>query len=102
MAHKGRSKTSKFLRKNPKSAAKKRKYDKEYRKREKGSKAPNSAKKRRLNKEGNRRWAERKKRGIANKKGTGDISHKKDGSLTVENKTKNRGRNGKNGRSTKK
>ena len=58
MAHKGRSKTSKFLRKNPKSAAKKRKYDKEYRKREKGSKAPHSA--------------------------------------------KNRGRNGKNGRSTKK
>ena len=101
MAHSGPSRSSKNYKKSPSSAAKKRAYDRAYRKKEKGSKAPDSAKKRRLNKEGARRWAERKKRGIAGKGGP-DMSHTKKNRLVAENKTKNRGRNGKNGKSTKK
>ncbi len=101
MAHAGPSKSSRNYKKSPKSAAKKRAYDREYRKKEKGSKAPDSAKKRRLNKEGARRWAARKKRGIAGKGGP-DMSHTKSGKLVAESRTKNRGRNGKNGKSTKK
>lgn len=101
MAHAGKSKSSRNYRKSPSSAANKRKYDRAYRKREKGSLAPNGPKKKRLNREGARRWAERKRRGIAGKGGP-DISHTKSGRLTTENKTKNRGRNGKNGKSTKK
>jgi len=99
--HAGPSRSSKNYKKSPKSAAKKREYDREYRKKEKGSKAPDSAKKRRLNKEGARRWAERKKRGIAGKGGP-DMSHTLNNKLVAENRTKNRGRNGKNGKSTKK
>ena len=99
--HKGKSKSSRNYRKNPSAAAKKRAYDRAYRKREKGSLAPDSSKKRRLNKEGARRWAERKKRGIAGKGGP-DMSHTKKNKLVAENSTKNRGRNGKNGKSTKK
>jgi len=99
--HRGTSKSSKAYRKSPKAAAKKRAYDREYRKKEKGSKAPDSAKKRRLNREGAKRWAERKKRGIAGKGGP-DMSHTKSGRMVAENRTKNRGRNGKNGKSTKK
>lgn len=101
MAHAGPSKSSRNYKKSPKSAAKKRAYDREYRKKEKGSKAPDSAKKRRLNREGARRWAARKKRGIAGKGGP-DMSHTKGGKLVAESRTKNRGRNGKNGKSTKK
>ena len=101
MAHAGSSKSSRHYASNSKSAAKKRAYDRDYRKREKGSLAPDGPKKRRLNAEGAKRWAERKRRGIAGKGGK-DISHTKAGRLTTENRTKNRGRNGKNGRSTKK
>lgn len=101
MAHAGSSKSSRHYKRNKTSAAKKRAYDRAYRKREKGSLAPDGPKKRRLNAEGAKRWAERKRRGIAGKGGK-DISHTKSGRLTTENKTKNRGRNGKNGRSTKK
>lgn len=101
MAHQGPSRSSKNYKKSPKSASVKRAYDRAYRKREKGSLAPDSAKKRRLNKEGARRWAERKKRGIAGKGGP-DMSHTRKNKLVAENKTKNRGRNGKNGKSTKK
>ena len=101
MAHSGKSKSSRAYKKSPSAAAKKREYDRAYRKREKGSLAPDSSKKRRLNKEGARRWAERKKRGIAGKGGP-DMSHTKKNKLVAENSTKNRGRNGKNGKSTKK
>ena len=99
--HKGSSKSSRNYAKSPSAAAKKRAYDRAYRKKEKGSKAPDSAKKRRLNSEGSKRWAERKKRGIAGKGGC-DMSHTKKGKMVCENKTKNRGRNGRNGKSTKK
>jgi hypothetical protein len=101
MAHSGPSKSSKFYKSNSTAAAKKRAYDAAYRKREKGSLAPDGPKKQRLNAEGTRRWAERKKRGIAGKGGP-DMSHTKSNRLVAENKTANRGRNGKNGKSTKK
>lgn len=101
MAAAGKSKSSRYYKSNAKAAAKKRAYDREYRKKEKGSKAPDSAKKRRLNKAGAERWAERKKRGIAGKGGP-DVSHTKSGRTVLESRTKNRSRNGKNGKSTKK
>ena len=101
MAHAGSSRSSRNYKKNPSSAAKKRAYDRTYRKKEKGSLAPDGPKKKRLNREGAKRWAERKKRGIAGKGGP-DMSHTKSGRMVAENRTKNRGRNGKNGKSTKK
>jgi hypothetical protein len=101
MAHAGPSKSSKYYKGNSAAAAKKRKYDAEYRKKEKGSLAPDGPKKDRLNRIGAERWAERKRRGIAGKGGP-DMSHTKSGRMVPENKTANRGRNGKNGRSTKK
>lgn len=99
MAAAGKSKSSRYYKSNAKAAAKKRAYDREYRKKEKGSKAPDSAKKRRLNKAGAERWAERKKRGIAGKGGP-DVSHTKSGRTVLESRAKNRARNGKNGKST--
>tara|TARA_R100001082_G_scaffold57636_1_gene31816 strand:- start:1289 stop:1597 length:309 start_codon:yes stop_codon:yes gene_type:complete len=100
------SKSSSYYKRNKSAATKKKKYDREYRKREKGSLA-SGAKKKRLKKADAERWAERKKRGIAGKdgksgtKGT-DISHKKGGGVTTESRSANRSRNGKNGKSTKK
>ena len=44
---------------------------------------------------------ERRKRGIMSKGGP-DVSHKKDGSTTLEDPKKNRARQGANGKSTKK
>ena len=101
MAHAGSSKSSRHYKRNSTSAARKRVYDRAYRKREKGSLAPDGPKKKAMNRAGAKRWAERKKRGIAGKGGP-DISHLKSGKVTTENRTKNRGRNGKNGKSTKK
>lgn len=101
MAHKGSSKSSRAYKKSPSSAAKKRAYDRAYSKRKMGSKAGNTATKRKHNKESAERWNERKRRGIAGKGGK-DVSHTKSGRLVLENSTKNRGRNGKNGKSTKK
>ncbi|AGG54519.1 hypothetical protein CYYG_00017 [Cyanophage SS120-1] len=94
------SKTSKFYKKNPKSAAKRRAYDRAYKKREKGSLA-SGAKKKRLKRADSKRWAERKRRGIAGKGGK-DISHTKSGRTVLESRSKNRARNGKNKKSTKK
>ncbi len=101
MAEAGQSKSMRNYRKNKSSLAKKRAYDRTYRKKEKGSLAPDGPKKRQLNREGARRWAERKRRGIAGKGGP-DMSHTKSGRLVAENSRKNRARNGKNGKSTKK
>lgn len=101
MAHKGSSTSSRAYKKSPKSAAKKRAYDRAYSKRKMGSKAGNTATKRKHNREAAERWKERKRRGIAGKGGK-DVSHTRSGKLVLENKTKNRGRNGKNGMSTKK
>ena len=92
------SKTSTYYKKNPKALAKKKAYDKAYRKKEKGSLA-SGAKKTRLKKADAKRWAERKKRGIAGKGGK-DVSHTKSGKVTLEARSRNRARNGKDGKST--
>lgn len=101
MAHKGSSKSSRSYAKNKTSAAKKRAYDRAYSKAKYGSKAGNTAKKRQHNKDSAERWKARKKAGIAGKGGP-DMSHTKSGRMVKENRTKNRGRNGKNGKSTRK
>jgi len=101
MAHRGLSKSSQNYRKNPSAAAKKRAYDRAYSKKKYGSKAGDTAKKRQHNKDSSERWKARKKTGRAGKGGC-DMSHKKSGKMVCENKTKNRGRNGKNGKSTRK
>ena len=100
------SKTARFYRKNKSAAAKKRAYDRAYSKRTKGSEA-SGEKKERLKKADAERWAERKRRGIAGKDGKGgrsgrDVSHTKGGGTVLEARSKNRARNGKSGRSTKK
>jgi len=48
--------------------------------------------------------AEARDRGIYGKRAaiSKDLSHKKDGTMTLENKSKNRARNGSSGKSTKK
>ena len=101
MAYQGKSKSSRYYAKNPKALAKKKASDRAYRKRTTGSGAPDNARKRAANKASGERWAERKRRGIAGKGGP-DVSHRADGKLVLENRTKNRSRNGKNGKSTKK
>lgn len=99
--HRGKSASSRAYKKNKASAAKKRAYDRAYSKKKYGSKAGNTAKKRQHNKDSAQRWKARKKAGIAGKGGP-DMSHTKSGRMVKESRTKNRGRNGKNGRSTKK
>lgn len=89
-----------------KAAANKRAYDRAYRKREKGSLA-SGPKKKRLKKADNERWSERRRRGIAGKDGRSgkkgkDLSHTKSGKMVLEARSKNRARNGKNRKSTKK
>ena len=100
----GNSKTSRYYRKNPKAAAKRKAYDRKYSKKNYGSEAPDSAKKRKRNKTAAARHSWRKKNGMVNtRKGKGrDASHTKSGRMVAESSRKNRSRNGKNGRSTKK
>ena len=83
------SKTAKYYAKNPKARAKKKKYDTAYHK-------TSTRKKHRaeLN-------AARRQRGIYGK-GGGDLSHTKKGTLVRESASKNRARQGANGKSTKK
>ena len=100
----GNSKTSRYYRKNPKAAAKRKAYDRKYSKKNYGSQAPDSAKKRTRNKVAAARHAWRRKNGMVNTaKGRGrDASHTKSGRLVSESSRRNRSRNGKSGRSTKK
>jgi hypothetical protein len=65
-------------------------YDKKYEKKKQDYRVE-------LNKEARDRgiYGKRASKGV-------DLSHKKDGSMTIENSHKNRARNGSNGRSTKK
>ena len=100
MAEAGKSKSSRHYKSNSSSLAKKRAYDRAYSKRTKGSQA-SGPKKARLKAADAARWKERRRRGIAGKGGP-DMSHTKSGRMVAENKTKNRARNGKNGKSTKK
>lgn len=75
--------------KNPKLRKKKNAYQRKYNKKPSVKKASE------------KRWTERRRRGIAGK-GGGDLSHTKSGKLVRESPSKNRSRNGKNGKSTKK
>lgn len=83
------SKTSAYYKKNPKARAKRNAYQKEL-----NAKPENRKYRSELNKE-------RRERGVYGKGGK-DVSHKKDGSTTLEHRSKNRARNGANGKSTKK
>ena len=75
--------------KNPKLRKKKNAYQRKYNKKPAVKKASEE------------RWSERRKRGIAGKGGK-DLSHTKSGKMVLESRSKNRSRNGKNGKSTKK
>ena len=100
MAKAGHSKSQRHYRSNSESAAKKRAYDRAYSKKTKGSLA-SGPKKAALKKKDAERWAERRRRGIAGKGGP-DMSHTKSGRMVAESPRKNRARNGRNGKSTKK
>ncbi len=84
-----KSRTAKYYASNPKARAKKKKYDTKYH---------SSTERKKYRSELN---AARRKRGIAGK-GGGDLSHTKRGTLVRESASKNRARQGANGRSTKK
>ena len=75
--------------KNPKLRAKKNAYQRKYNK------------KKHIKKASQERWTERRRRGIAGKGGK-DLSHTKSGKMVLESRSKNRARNGQNGKSTKK
>lgn len=85
----GKSESSKYYAENPEAAAKKRAYQRNYNK-----KPGQSEYRSELN-------TERRKRGIYGKGGP-DMSHTKKGTLVAESPSKNRARNGANGKSTKK
>jgi len=73
--------------KNPKLKAKKNAYQRKYNK------------KTSVKNKSEERWTERRRRDIAGKGGK-DLSHTKSGRLVLESPSKNRSRNGKNGKST--
>jgi hypothetical protein len=85
----GQSKTSKYYAANPTAAEKRREYQRELNKSE-------SEKKYRAE-----HTKERRKRDIDGKGGP-DVSMKKNGKFVLESASTNRGRNGSNGKSTKK
>jgi hypothetical protein len=84
-----KSRSARYYASNPKARAKKKKYDTKYH---------STTERKKYRAELN---AARKKRGIAGK-GGGDLSHTKKGTLVRESASKNRARQGANGRSTKK
>ncbi len=84
-----KSKSAKYYASNPKARAKKKKYDTAY-----GGTPERKEYRKKLARA-------RRKRGIMSK-GGGDLSHTKRGTLVRESASKNRARQGANGRSTKK
>lgn len=84
-----KSKSAKYYASNPKARAKKKKYDTSY-----GSTPERLDYRKKLARA-------RRKKGIMGKSG-GDLSHTKKGGLTREAPSKNRARQGANGKSTKK
>lgn len=84
-----KSKSAKYYASNPKAKAKKKKYD---------TKFHSTTERKKYRAELN---AARKKRKIYGK-GGGDLSHTKRGTLVRESASKNRARQGANGRSTRK
>lgn len=89
MASPAKGKSAKFYAANPKAAAKKAAYQRKLNKKPAVKKASEE------------RWTERRRRGLAGKGGA-DLSHTRDGRMVNESPSKNRARNGHNGRSTKK
>lgn len=89
MAESAKGKSAKFYAANPKAAAKKATYQRKLNKKPSVKKASEE------------RWTERRRRGLAGKGGA-DLSHTRDGRMVKESPSKNRARNGHNGRSTKK
>jgi hypothetical protein len=86
----GKSPAAKYLRKNKAVRDKKKAYDKKYN---------SSVEQRRYRAELNK---ENRKKGTYGNKDGKDVSHTKNGKLVSEPQSKNRARNGKNGKSTKK
>ncbi len=84
-----KSRSARYYASNPKAKAKKKKYDTKYH---------SSSARRKYRSELN---AARRKRKIYGK-GGGDLSHTKKGTLVRESASKNRARQGANGKSTKK
>lgn len=84
-----KSKSAKYYASNSKARAKKKRYDTTY-----GSTAERKEYRKKLARA-------RRKRGIMGKSG-GDLSHTKEGRLVRESVSKNRARQGANGRSTRK
>jgi hypothetical protein len=85
----GKSKSARYYASNPEAAAKKAAYQRKLNKKPAVKKASKE------------RWTERRRRGMAGKGGP-DLSHTKDGRMVKESPSKNRARNGHNGRSPKK
>ena len=84
-----KSKSAKYYAANPDAAKRKAAYQRKLNKKPSVKKASE------------KRWTERRKRGIAGKGGP-DLSHTKKGKLVLESRSRNRARNGHNGKSTKK
>lgn len=84
-----KSKSAQYYAANPKAAAKKAAYQRKLNKKPDVKNASEE------------RWTERRRRGIAGKGGM-DLSHTKSGRMVMESPSKNRARNGHNGRSSKK
>lgn len=84
-----KSKSAKYYASNPKAASKKAAYQ---RKLNKDPAVKNASEE---------RWTARRQKGIASKGGM-DLSHTKSGRMVLESPSKNRARNGSNGKSTKK
>ncbi len=84
-----KSKSAKYYAANPKAAAKKAAYQRKLNKKPTVKNASEE------------RWSERRRRGIAGKGGP-DLSHTKKGTMVLESPSRNRARNGHNGKPTKK
>ena len=84
-----KSRSARYYASNPKAKAKKKKYDTAY-----GGTAERKEYRKKLARA-------RRKKGIMGK-GGGDLSHTKKGTLVRESPSKNRARQGANGKSTKK
>lgn len=84
---KGKSKSARYYASNPEARAKKNAYQRKLNK------------KPAVKQQSEERWTERRRRGIAGKGGP-DLSHTKKGKMVLESRSKNRARNGSNGKST--
>jgi hypothetical protein len=84
-----KKKSAKYYAANPEAAAKKAAYQRKLNKKPSVKNASEE------------RWTERRRRGIDGKGGN-DLSHTKSGRMVLESPSRNRARNGHNGRSPRK